>query len=272
MTTAGARITAGALLAAGLMLAGCSGDSGDAGEQGDAATAASVQPLRTITPGTLTVCSDIPYEPFDVMRRGTFTGFDGDLVQEIAAGLDLELRVKRLGFEALQSGLALSSDRCDLVASAMGITEAREQKLDFTDGYFAMELALLVRAGSDIAGLDGVAGRMVGVLQGSRGKTYAEDNAPSEATIVSFPSDAEMVRALFAREVDAVVHDLPVALGHADGGAFDVVESYPTDGEEYGFGVKEGNTALRDAVNEQLERLREDGTYQAIYDEYFAID
>ncbi|CAA9338891.1 MAG: hypothetical protein AVDCRST_MAG34-682 [uncultured Nocardioidaceae bacterium] len=275
-----ARTTAtGLLLALGLTLTGCSGEdeagasgsgAGSGSGSGDPETTASGEPLRTIRPGTLTVCSDIPYAPFDLLRGGTYTGFDGDLVQEIAAGLDLELRVREFGFDALQSGLALNADRCDMVASAMGITETREEKLDFTEGYYVMEQSLMVRAGSDITGLDDLEGRKVGVLQGTEGKTYAEGNAPSDATVVSLSSDAEMVRALVAREVDAVVHDLPVNLAYAEGEAFVVVEKYPTD-EAYGFAVKEGNTVLRDAINEQLEELRDDGTYQSVYDDYFSI-
>src|SRR3712207_8207487 len=50
-----------------------------------------------------------------------------------------------------QSGLSLNSGQCDMVASAMTITEEREQKLDFTDGYYDSEQSLLIATGSDIA-------------------------------------------------------------------------------------------------------------------------
>lgn len=266
MTTRKMRTLAGvAALGLGLSLTACGSD--DEGTSGSSSE--SDQALETIQEGTLTVCSDIPYPPFDVMDGATFTGFDGDLVTEISDGLGLDLEVRDSGFDGLQSGLSLNSGQCDLVASAMTITEAREENLDFTDGYYDSEQSLLVPAGSDIATIDDLAGMKVGVQQGTTGKTYTEENAPSDAEIISFPSDAEMYNAIQAGQVDALLQDLPVNLGHAEDGDYEVVETYST-GEEYGFAVREGNTELRDAVNEQLAGLRDSGRYQEIYDQYFS--
>ena len=49
------------------------------------------------------------------------------------------------------------------------------------------------------------------------------------------------------------------------------METYSTD-ESYGLAMKKGSTELVDAVNEQLAEMREDGSYQEIYDTYFATD
>jgi polar amino acid transport system substrate-binding protein len=259
-------LAAGAGLVLAATLSGCGSDSGDGGDTGSGTGGGD---LETIEAGSLKVCSDIPYKPFDILEGDTFTGFDGDLITEIAKGLDLKLQVQDSGFDGLQSGLALNSGQCDLVASAMTITDEREQKLDFTDGYYDSEQSLLVPTGSDIASIDDLAGKKVGVQQGTTGKSYTEDNAPSDAEIVSFPSDAEMFNGIKAGQVDALLQDLPVNLAHTEDGDFEIVERYDT-GEQYGFAVKQDNTGLRDAVNEQLSALREDGTYDKIYDEYFA--
>ena len=79
MSIAG-RTAAGAFLT--LALAACGSDDGDSG--GDGGSGSSAADLGTIEEGSLTVCSDIPYPPFDVMEGDTFTGFDGDLINEIA--------------------------------------------------------------------------------------------------------------------------------------------------------------------------------------------
>lgn len=256
---------AGLVLAASLSSCGSDPADGASGGGGDGESGG----VQTLEAGTLKVCSDIPYKPFDILKGDTFTGFDGDLMTEIAQGLDLALTVQDADFDTLESGLSLSSGRCDLVASAMTITDAREEKLDFTVGYYDSEQSLLVPAGSDIASIDDLAGKKVGVQQATTGKTYTEDNAPSDAEVVSFPSDADMFNAIKAGQVDALLQDLPVNLDHTRGGEFEVVERYDT-GEQYGFAVKRGNTELRDAVNEQLTALREDGTYDTIYAEYFS--
>lgn len=253
-----------AALALGLSLTACGSDSdGDGGSSGDSAS------VQTIEEGTLTVCSDIPYPPFEFQKGSEYTGFDMDLMKEIATGLDLELAVQDSAFEGLQSGLSLNSNQCDIVASAMTINDEREANLDFTDPYYDSKQSLLVPTDSDIASIDDLSGTKVGVQQGTTGKTYTEDNAPEDAEVVSFPSDGEMYQSIQAGGVDALLQDLPVNIEHTKGGEFKIVEEYETD-EQYGFAVKQDNTELRDAVNEQLQALRDDGTYDEIYDKYFS--
>lgn len=252
-----------------LTAAGCGSDSpSDTGTDDSSASG-----LNLVSSGTLTVCSDVPYPPFedfDESSESGFKGFDIDIVTAIAEGLDLELAVKDSSFDALQSGQALNAGQCDLAASAMTITEDRAQNLDFSDGYYDSEQSLLVPEGSDIASIEDLAGKKVGVQQGTTGKAYTEENAP-DADIISFPSDAEMFQAIKAGQVDALLQDLPVNLDHQKSGGYEVVETYSTD-EQYGLAMKKGNTALVDAVNEQLSEMRDDGSYDEIYNTYFATE
>lgn len=223
--------------------------------------------------GTLTVCSDVPYPPFedfDTSSDSGFKGFDVDIVNEIAERLDLELSIKDSGFDALQSGQALNAKTCDLAASAMTITDDRKKNLDFSDGYYVSKQSLLVPAGSDIKGIGDLDGVKVGVQQGTTGKTYTEENAKG-AKVVTFPSDAEMFQAIKAGQVKALLQDLPVNLDHAKGGEYEVVETYETD-ENYGFAIKKGNTQLVEDVNEALDEMRTDGTYDEIYNKYFEVE
>ena len=261
-------VAASAALTLTLTLSGCGSE--EAGGGGGSSTGGSAaSDLGLLREGTLKVCSDIPYPPFDLLKGETYTGFDGDLVSEIARGLDLEPEVQDSGFDGLQSGLALNSNQCDMVSSAMTITEEREKKLDFTDGYYDSEQSLMVPSGSDIASIEDLAGKKVGVQQGTTGKAYTEKHAPDGTEIVSFPGDAEMFSAIKAGQVDALLQDLPVNIEHTKKGDFEIVDRYST-GEEYGFAVKQDNTALRDAINEQLAALRDNGTYDEIYDKYFS--
>ncbi|WP_182375955.1 ABC transporter substrate-binding protein [Nocardioides sp. WS12] len=223
--------------------------------------------------GTLTVCSDVPYPPFedfDTTSDSGFKGYDVEIVNEVAERLDLDLAIKDLGFDGLQSGQALNAGTCDLVASAMTITDDRKKNLDFSDGYYVSKQSLLVPADSKIAGIGDLDGVKIGVQQGTTGKTYAEANAKG-AKIVSFPGDAEMFQAIKAGQVDAILQDLPVNLDHATDGEFEVVETYETD-ENYGLAIKKGNSQLVEDVNGALEEMRSDGTYDEIYNKYFEVE
>ncbi|CEA08995.1 Glutamine-binding periplasmic protein precursor [Arthrobacter saudimassiliensis] len=235
---------------------------------GDEGSSESASGLDLVNDGQLTVCSDIPYPPFEFEENGEYTGFDMDLVREIATGMDLELSVQAVGFDGLQSGTVLSAGQCDLGASAITITEERQERLAFSDPYYDSLQSLLVPAGSDITGIDSLSGKRVGVQQGTTGEAYANENAEG-AEIVAYPSDAELFLALQSGGIDAILQDLPVNIGHVGEGEYEIAEEYPTD-ESYGFAMMKGNDDLVSAVNEQLAELRENGTYQEIYDKYFS--
>lgn len=255
------------LLGAGALafaMTACGGDGGSTTASG----------AKVIQSGTLTVCSDVPYPPFEDFDKSSptgFKGFDIDIVTQIAKDMDLDLKVKDSSFDALQSGLALNSGQCDVAASAMTITDDRKKNLDFSDGYYASKQSLLVPTGSDIASIDDLSGKKVGVQQGTTGKSYTEQNAPQDAQIVSFPSDAEMYQAIKAGQVDALLQDLPVNLTHQQAGGFEIVETFDTD-EEYGLAMKKGNTALVDEVNKALQKMHDDGTYDELYNKYFSTE
>lgn len=249
------------LAAATLTLTACGGGGGD-GEAGD-------NELGLVESGSLTVCSDVPYAPFEFEENGEYTGFDMDLMNEIAKGMDLELAIKDVGFDGLQSGASLAAGQCDIVASAMSITEDRQKNLAFSDPYYDSQQSLMVPKDSDIKSIEDLEGKTVGVQQGTTGEDYTRENVPESTEVKAYPSDAELFPALQSGGVDAVLQDLPVNILHTDEGAFTIVEEYATD-EQYGFAMKkEGSEDLADAVNEQLAELKDNNTYEDIYTKYF---
>jgi len=232
--------------------------------------------LDLVKAGTLTVCSDVPYAPFedfDETAESGFTGFDVDLVSAIAESLDLELVIRDSDFEALQSGLLLNGKQCDLGASAMTITDERKENLLFTDGYYTSQQSLLVPADSDITSIADLADKKVGVQQGTTGETYTKENAP-DADRIQYDDDGKLYLALKAGQIDAILQDLPVNIEHQrdpkEPGRFKVVETYDTS-ELYGFAARKDNTGLIEAINDELKALRDSGDYQTIFDKYFGV-
>ena len=252
-------------------LTACGSDDG--GNATDNPSNSGAPSLDLISDGTLTVCSDVPYPPFedfDTSAPSGFKGFDVDVISAVAEKLGLSLKIQDSDFAALKSGLALNSGQCDLAASAMTITPERQAAMNFSDPYYDSEQSLLVPTGSDIASIADLAGKKVGVQTGTTGETYANANATG-ANIVPFPSDGEMFQAIKAGQVDALLQDLPVNLDHTKDGAYAIVEKYDTD-EHYGFAMKKGNDGLTDAVNDALAELNSSGDYKTIYDSYFATN
>ncbi len=244
-----------AAVTAALLLAACGGGSGS----GDATTEGGV-PL--VQAGSLTVCTNPPFEPFEFEEDGQIVGLDMDIVGEVAADLGVDLNVKVTPFEGIQSGADVNSGNCDIVASGLTITDERQEKMDFSDPYFDADQGLLVPEGSGIDGVDALEGKSIAVQQATTGESWAQDNG---LTTVQFQDLGLQVQALKTGQVDAVVNDIAV-LGAFVSEGFEVAATFPT-GEQYGLGMKKGNTALLDAVNATLDRIHEDGTYDAIYTE-----
>ncbi|MDQ0613885.1 polar amino acid transport system substrate-binding protein [Microbacterium sp. W4I4] len=259
--------------AAVLVLSGCASNPGSGGDGGDKAPSASGPDYGLVTDGTLTICSEVPYVPFEFEGgdNGTgYTGFDIDLTDAIAKKLDLKLSVQDVSFDGLQSGTTLIAGTCDMGASAMTITEERKANIDFSDPYYASLQSLLTSVDSGIKNIGDLKGKNVGVQQGTTGESYATENATG-ATLVQYPGDAELWPALQAGQIDAILQDQPVNIEHekADD-TYKIVEEYDTD-ESYGFAFAKGEkTELREAVNKALKELRDSGDYDTIYDTYFA--
>jgi polar amino acid transport system substrate-binding protein len=232
-----------------------------------------VASLGLIEDGKLTVCTDAPYPPFEYQDETTneWTGFDMDVVREIAAGIGegLELSVTVQPFDGIW--LAPKAGTCDMVASAMTITEERQANALFTDGYFDADQSLLVRAEDKdaLTSLESLAGKTIAVQTGTTGETYAQENA-KDATLKSFDEPAAMFLALEGKQVDAILQDLPVNAERAlkDTNSA-LTATFPT-GEQYGFAVSQDNTALADALNAGIAELKDNGKYDEIYAKYFA--
>ncbi|MGC3952732.1 MAG: ABC transporter substrate-binding protein [Propionicimonas sp.] len=240
---------------------------------GDTSPTAPAVNYETVEAGVLTVCSDVPYPPFEVEDASSpsgYSGFDIDVMAEISNRLGLTLKVIDSDFDALQSGTVLVANQCDVAASAMTITDERKANLDFSEPYYDSLQSLLVKTDSGITNLAGTAGKRIGVQKGTTGKNYATKNAPKDAEIIDFPSDGELWPAIQATQIDAILQDQPVNHEHevADPN-YKIVETYNTD-EQYGYAFAKGKKLeLQAGVNEQLKAMRADGSYDTIYKKYF---
>ena len=246
-----------AALALSLAACGSDSDSDDAG--------------ALVSAGKLTVCSDIPYPPFEVEDASApsgFSGFDIDVVQYVADDMELELVVVPTSFDAINGASALNANQCDLAASAVTINDDRKPKMEFSDPYFTSVQTLLVPEGSPVKSIADLDGKKVGVQAATTGEIYANENAKG-ADVVAFPDDGKMFQALKSKTVAALLQDIGPNRVHQDEGGFVIVEEYAGE-EQYGLAIKKGNTELVDDVNDALEDMRESGEYQLVYDKYFA--
>ncbi|MEE1621254.1 ABC transporter substrate-binding protein [Zafaria sp. Z1313] len=242
---------------AGLSLTACGGGADEPAATGEGG-------VTLLNAGKLTVCSDIPYEPFEFVRAGENVGFDMDIIAEVAKDLDAELDVIDDSFEGIQSGLSLS--KCDLSISSISITEERKANMDFSDPYMDDDLTLIAKDGSGITDLESAKGKKVGVQSATTGAKHAADNG---LDAVQFEDAGLQVQALKAGTVDAVLGNASVlAYQIKDDAQFQRVEDFAT-GEQLGISIKKGNTALLESVNATLARITDDGTLEEFSTTWF---
>jgi polar amino acid transport system substrate-binding protein len=182
----------------------------------------------------------------------------------------LDLAVNNTGFDPITSGTAMASGQCDMAAASITITDERKQAVDFSDPYFTADQSLLTKKDSGITTLTDLSGKNLGVQTGTTGELYAQENAPSDATITSFENPGDLFVALESGDIVAILQDLVVNGPRTlQDDTVTVVETYPTQ-EEYGFAYEKGaNPELQAAVNDLLAKYKDDGTYDALYQEWF---
>jgi polar amino acid transport system substrate-binding protein len=255
----GARLPA--VLLAGL-LAGCSAIA-----QTGASTSHDPHLLRD---GMLTICTSVPYEPFEYDVEGETVGFDIDLATKVADRMKLQPVFLNKDFDAIASGELLNVDACDLAIAGLSITGDRARAIDFSSPYFNAAQAMLVAKSASATSLADLAGRKIAVQSGSTAETYVTDNAPSTTDVVTFESPEAMAEAVSHGLVAAAVYDNTVVGGivghHSD---LKLAAEFFT-GEQYGMAVqKNGNVELLRIVNDVIATLKKDGGYNKIYDKWF---
>jgi polar amino acid transport system substrate-binding protein len=218
---------------------------------------------------TLSICTDVPFPPFEVREGGEIVGFDADLMNLLADRLGQDTEWVEIDFDAIQSGSALNTGRCDIAAAGMTINAARQAAMGMSDPYFRNDQAFVALDGAGLSGLEDLDGQRVGVQSGSTGEEYANEHADEYGfETVSFESMGDIAQAIESGSVAASIADLATwneMIETSDN--IVLVDSFETE-EYYGFAVARDNTELLDEVNAMLAEAIEDGTYAEIYERW----
>lgn len=249
-----AAVSAAAIAA--LTLTACGSGSEDAGKDDGG--------LDLIKAGTLTVCSDIPYEPFEFVKDGKNVGFDLDIADKIAKKIDAKTKVIDASFDSIESGLFKT--KCDVAISGLSITDARKANMDFSKPYLDDDLALVAKDGSGIDSVKTAKGKKVGVQQATTGEEYAKDK---DLSPIGFEDAGLQVQALKSGKTQAALGNQSILrYGIKGESSLKVVEEIKT-GEQLGIAVKKGNKELLEKVNETLDDMSSDGSMDELKKKWF---
>ncbi|AJF63421.1 ABC transporter substrate-binding protein [Streptomyces vietnamensis] len=215
--------------------------------------------LTPATAGALTVETNLPAPGWwnGDTPQTVKSGYEYCMAANIAhrAGLD-RVNVKNVSFDALVAG---KTKDFDLALLEITITEERKKVVDFSPPYFSADQGVLVKAGSKVDARS-IRDARIGVSLGTTGALFVQEQLKPSHPAKVFQSNQDMVAALAAGQVDAVVADASILLAQAKqtGGVLKVVGQYDT-GETYGALYPKGS-ANRATLDRIIRQMAADGT------------
>lgn len=232
------------------------------------ATAASLDEVKMKGKLLIGVKTDFP--PFGyVDSAGKNLGFDVDLARALAQRLfDDENKVELVTVTSGNRIPFLYSEWIDFIIATMTVTDERRQVLEFSEPYFLSGSLLLVPKASTIRGLEDLAGKKVAVIEGAIQDKDLEQVAP-KATRIRFGRVSEAIEALKGGRVDAFAQDdvLILSLAKENPDLRAVGKAFIP--RPYAIAVRKGERELIKWVNDQLARMKRDGTYEGLWKKHF---
>ncbi len=209
----------------------------------------------------------MPFEFTD--EANNIIGFDIDIINAVAGTQGLKVKMHNQSFDTLIEGL--ETGKINAAISGMTITEARKQKVDFSEPYYNAAQVIVVRDNTPgFTKIEDIVGKKIGVQLGTTGALMAEQAMGETNPDLKQLRKYNMVFSeLKLGRIEAVVVDKPVAeayLKQVDGLK---ISSPPMSEEQYGIVVKKGNKELLDQMNAGLGIIRANGEYDRITRKWF---
>ena len=216
----------------------------------------------------LIVGTNSNYKPFSYIGMSFEPiGFEIDLINAIAQKVGFEYEIKDMNFDKIISSIQDGS--IDIGLSSISITDERKALVDFSHPYFQTKTVYLKNANNDeIKDKESLNGKIVSAQK----ETVFEKIASSieGAQIEPFNTPDVGIMNLKQNKVDVVILDLIVANDYLNKNK-DLVKFFEEGDGTEGFGIafaKGKNEALIVKINEALEELKSDGTYDNLLTKY----
>jgi polar amino acid transport system substrate-binding protein len=274
-------VTAVALLA----LAACGDDddveagSGESTEATDGAGAPEGGDCPTVQEGVLTVGTDTPAFPpwFSDDDPSNGEGFESAVAYAVAEELGFSPDQVEWTIVPFNNAFAPGEKDFDFDINQVSITDERDEAVDFSDGYYDVNQAIVGytdSAAAEATTVEDLQQLRLGAQVGTTSLDFITEHVQPEQEPFVYNDNAAAKAALDAQQVDAIVLDLPTAfyVSAVEIEGTDVIAQFPSVGDEpeqFGMVFEEGNP-LRDCVNEALAALGESGELEAIEQEWLS--
>ena len=217
---------------------------------------------------TLVMATNAEFPPYEYYDGQEIVGIDAEIAAAVAEKLGCEFVIEDMAFDSIIP--AVQAGKADFGLAGMTVTEDRLENVNFSDTYTTATQVIIVKEGSEIAAVDDLVGKTIGVQLGTTGDIYASEI--EDVTMDRYNKGFEAIQALIQGKVDAVIIDNEPAKVFVTQTEGLVILDEAFAVEEYAMAIAKENTALLEEVNKALSELKEDGTLQQIIDKYISAE
>ncbi len=215
------------------------------------------------------VGTNATYPPFEFIDEHTkIAGFDMDLIDALSKKVGFEYKIVNMSFDALIP--ALKAGKIDAVATAMSATPDRHKASQFYQSpYYNTEILFIKQAkNGDLTSKQNLDGKKIAVQLGTVQEIAAR--AMKGVKVMANEDIFAAIMALKNGKVDAVLVDSSIGYGYLNKNK-DLAEFLKEPDGSEGFSIafdKNKHTDLVAKINQAVEELKSDGTYDKLLAKY----
>lgn len=220
------------------------------------------------------------YPPFSqITPEGKLIGFDVDIAVALCKAMGAEPVLVTQDWDGMIPGLL--ARKYDTIIASMSITEERLQKVDFSKKYYQTPAKFMAKKGLfSTFSQDALKGKTVGVQRETVHDKYLTDIYGKDVTIKRYGSLDEAYLDVDAGRLDILMADsvalMDGFLSKEKGKGYEFVGPDMVDPKWFGPGIgaalRKEDSDLKEKLNTAIDKIRADGTYDAIQKKYFSFD
>lgn len=225
------------------------------------------------------VATEDDYPPYDFLKDGKHVGYNQELLDLVTKDASFTVKQEILPFQGILTGIA--TNKYDATNAAVAILPERLATVSYTMPTADITNYLIKRKGDSINSAADLAGKTIGVQQGSITAQLVanvinpqlKSSGKSEAKTTEYGAFAEAYQDLENKRLDVVINNL-VALTEtvqAKPDVFEIVKEPVGDQLYAAWAVKKGNDTVLKAFNDGLAKAKADGSLKALQEKWLKV-
>lgn len=202
-------------------------------------------------------------------------GFDVDVIETVAKNLNYKVEWTLADFSGIMG--QLESDKLDTIANAVGVTEERKKKYDFSEAYsYAGTQIVTHKDNTSINTLEDIKGKTVAGVLGSNNVTNLQKyDKNGELKIKTYETRDGAMNDLINKRIEGYVNARSALLAEIQKRNLPfkfVGNPVAYESVAFPFAKNEKGQEFLKKTNEELKKLRDDGTLKKLSEKYFGED